>query len=682
MSNLLKFESSPYLLQHAENPVHWMPWNEAALNLAKQQNKLIIVSIGYSACHWCHVMEHETFEDADAAEVMNQSFINIKVDREERPDLDAVYMKSVQIMTGRGGWPMNVVTLPDGRPVWGGTYFRKQEWMDTLDELRLMYQSQPEKLIEYADKLQQAMNSISLTFGSHSADPLVKKETTGNDPLLEPLAKWKRSFDYEYGGMARAPKFMMPSNYQFLMRYANSRQDDQLMNFVTLTLDRMAWGGLFDTVGGGFSRYSVDMRWHVPHFEKMLYDNAQLISLYANAFKLTQKDLYREVVLKTIAFLKNELSNGLGAFYAAYDADSLNAGGILEEGAFYVWTQNELQSLLGDDFPLFSTVFNINNYGHWEHGNYVLIQSESLEDIARSQNIPYQTLSQKKREWESILFNARLNRPRPRLDDKCLTSWNAMTITAFIDAYNALGDESFLESAIECANFIRKFIWQPDGALMHTYKNGVARINGYLEDYAHLISALLSLYQATFDESCLQDARQLADYCLENFYDQSSGFFSFTSKADPALVSAHYETEDNVIPASNSVMAANLHKLGILFSIPMYTNIAENMTRQILTDVDYASAFSNWMLVHLDINEGVQLAVTGSNLHQKTKAIRSTYLPHLLIAGTETSSEIPFLKDKSATGTDQYFVCKDQSCSLPITDAEIVLHNLSATNVS
>ena len=379
--NELSEETSPYLLQHANNPVHWKAWNAASLAKAKLEDKLIILSSGYSACHWCHVMEHESFEDHDVAQTMNRDYVSIKVDREERPDIDAVYMKAVQIMTGQGGWPMNVVCLPDGRPIWGGTYFPKQNWIESLEQLAKMYRSEPERILEYAEKLKAGLEAISLMT---SEEPASKPTQNVLVPLVE---KWQKSFDQDFGGYARAPKFMMPSNWKFLMRYGFQTKNQKLLDQVDLTLTKMAYGGLFDTVGGGFSRYSVDLHWHVPHFEKMLYDNGQLVSLYADAYKRTQNPIYKETIEKTLDFARRELMNADGGFYSALDADSLDLNGKLEEGAFYVWTIPELKELVADDIGLFSEVFNINSFGHWEHGNYVLIQTLPLAEIADKHNL-------------------------------------------------------------------------------------------------------------------------------------------------------------------------------------------------------------------------------------------------------------------------------------------------------
>ena len=592
--NQLSQESSPYLLQHANNPVHWKAWNANTLAEAKKNNQLIIISIGYSACHWCHVMEHESFENAEVAQTMNTYFTNIKVDREEHPNVDAVYMKAVQIMTGRGGWPLNIVTLPDGRPVWGGTYFRKEEWINTLEQLHELYVSNPERMIECAEKLHEGIQSISLIQSQ-------KSETELNQDLIKPLIeKWKKSFDWEYGGMARAPKFMMPNNYQFLLRYGFQNKDAELLNFVHLTLTKMAYGGIFDTIDGGFSRYSVDLKWHVPHFEKMLYDNGQLISLYANAFKLTKNPLYKEVIEKTLHFVTKELTNVEGGFYCALDADSVNENNHLEEGAFYVWNKTDLQQLLEDDFKLFSTVFNINDFGLWEAENYVLIQTQSLKEIAAQNQISSKELELKKKSWEQLLYNEREKRAKPRLDDKCLTSWNAIMLKGFVDAYKALKNEDYLKTAINNANFIIKNLWTAEGNLLHNFKNGKSTINGYLEDYCFVIESFIALYEVTLNEKWLHNAKQLTDYCFEHFYDKEEQFFSFTSKIDDALITKHFETEDNVIPASNSVMATNLFQLSIYYDNSYYEKIARQMIEIIIPNIDYPSAFSNWLLLFLN----------------------------------------------------------------------------------
>lgn len=669
--NQLISETSPYLLQHANNPVHWKAWNTESLALAQKNNKLIIISIGYSACHWCHVMEHESFENNEVAETMNQYFINIKVDREERPDVDAIYMKAIQIMTGRGGWPLNVVALPDGRPVWGGTYFRKDEWISTLEKLQHIYQSSPEKMIDYAEKLQLGINSLNFSNTEITSDLL-------NQNCIEPLIeKWKKSFDWDFGGMARAPKFMMPNNYKFLLRYGHQENKQDLLDFVNLTLTKMAFGGLFDTVDGGFSRYSVDMKWHVPHFEKMLYDNGQLISLYADAYKLTQNPLYKEVIEKTLQFVSRELINNENGFYCALDADSLDQNGHLEEGAFYVWNQSNLEKIINEDFHLFSQVFNVNEFGYWENNNYVLIQNQDLETIAKSNKIKLSALQNKKKNWEKLLFNEREKRSKPRLDDKSLTSWNALMLKGYIDAFKALGDEKYLEIALKNAHFIIDKLLLPEGNLLHNYKNGNANINGYLEDYCFVIEAFISLYEVTIDEEWLRISKQLTDYCFDHFYDETAQFFSFTSKNDEPLIANHFETEDNVIPASNSVMANNLFQLSVYFQNQYYESICMKMLKKIIPNIDYPSAYSNWLNVLLNYSEQQkELGVCGEMALEYLSKINREYRPNLLVAGANKISELPFLKDRYVENEMLFYVCQNQTCQLPTSDFNEVLNKI------
>ena len=669
--NQLISESSPYLLQHANNPVHWKAWNKDSLALAQKNNKLIIISIGYSACHWCHVMEHESFENEDVAETMNQHFINIKVDREERPDVDAIYMKAIQIMTGRGGWPLNVVALPDGRPVWGGTYFRKEEWISTLEKLNHIYQSNPEKMIEYAEKLQLGINSMNFSNTEITSEQL-------NQNCIEPLVeKWKKSFDLDFGGMARAPKFMMANNYKFLLRYGHQENKQDILDFVNLTLTKMAFGGLFDTVDGGFSRYSVDMKWHVPHFEKMLYDNGQLVSLYADAYKLTENPLYKEVIEKTLQFVSREFINNENGFYCALDADSLDRNGHLEEGAFYVWNQSDLEKIINEDFSLFSQVFNINEFGYWENDNYVLIQNQDLETIAKSNKINPNDLQTKKKNWEKLLFDEREKRSKPRLDDKSLTSWNALMLKGYIDAFKALGDEKYLAIALKNADFIIDKLLLSEGNLLHNYKNGTANINGYLEDYCFVIEALISLYEVTIDEKWLRISKQLTDYCFDHFYDETEQFFSFTSKNDDPLIATHFETEDNVIPASNSVMANNLFQLSVYFQNQYYESICMKMLKKIIPNIDYPSAYSNWLNVLMNYSEQQkELGICGEMALEYLTKINREYYPNLLLAGTNKISELPFLKDRYIENEMLFYVCQNQTCQLPTSNFNEVLNKI------
>ena len=666
MLNDLQHETSPYLLQHANNPVHWQPWHATTLANAQQKDQLLVVSIGYAACHWCHVMEHESFENQEVANIMNSSFTSIKIDREERPDIDALYMKAVQIMTNQGGWPLNVVCLPDGRPVWGGTYFVKDDWIQSLEQLAAMYKNDPDKIIEYAKKLHDGLKSISLINTSDH-----ENDITFDKNVLENLvARWRKSFDMEYGGMSRTPKFMMPNNYAFLMRYAHQNKDQELHDFVDLTLTKMAYGGLFDTIGGGFSRYSVDEKWHVPHFEKMLYDNAQLLSLYADAFKRTKNLLYQEVSEKIIAFLEQNLTSPNGGFYCALDADSNNQAGALEEGAFYVWTKQELQKLIpAAEFELFSQVFNINSFGLWEHGNYVLIQNDSLDSIAIKNRISKNSLSEMKISWEQLLFDEREKRMKPRLDNKCLCSWNGMMIVGLIDAYQAFGNEQHLEIAVKNANFIIKNMWSTDGSLYHNFTNKTATIEGFLEDYAHVIAAFISLFEVTLDQKWILDAKKLMDYCLVHFLDIKVGFFTFSAISKNQFLAAQFETEDNVIPASNSVMAHNLFKLSTMFESHGYREILQKMLNNIIPNIDYPSAFSNWLLLYMNLAKTQkEVAVLGVDAKKYCQQLFGQYSPNCEVYGSEKPSDLPFFKNRFVAQKTLFYVCENKTCGLPIDD--------------
>jgi len=589
MSNNLIKETSPYLLQHAYNPVNWNPWNKKYLEKAKKENKLVVISIGYSSCHWCHVMEKESFEDSLVASIMNEKYISIKVDREERPDVDQVYMNAVQLMTGSGGWPLNVVTLPDGRPIWGGTYFSKDQWINALTQISDLYNKEPEKFINYANTLEKGIKSLDIITTNN------EKELASID-LDKHIGSLVNKIDKKNGGFSGAPKFMMPNNIHFLLRSAYQNNDLAALKLVNLTLEKMAYGGVYDQIGGGFSRYSTDEKWHIPHFEKMLYDNAQLISLYSDAYLITNNELYKNVVYETINFVLRELKNPNGGFYSSIDADSKSLDGKENEGAYYVWKEDELKKLLKDEFIVFSDYYNINKYGYWEDDNYVLIKNKSDAALAKAHKISKEELSKKINTWKEILINARGKRSRPSIDDKILTSWNGLMINAFIDAYRVFKDDNFLDMANSSAEFIVKNMKKSDGGLYHTHKDGKSKINGYLDDYGSTIKAFLNLYENTLDEKWLNLSNNLMEYTYENFYDYETNMFFFTSKLDDELISRTIDYRDNVIPSSNSIMANNLFKLSLYFDNKKYFNSSQQMINNIKDQIGlYPSGFSNWM---------------------------------------------------------------------------------------
>lgn len=665
-TNDLVHETSPYLLQHAHNPVQWKPWNEKALKEAKEQNKLIIVSIGYAACHWCHVMEHESFENPEVAEIMNANYINIKVDREERPDVDQVYMNAVQLMTGSGGWPLNVVTLPDGRPVWGGTYFPKENWIEALNQISDLYQKQPDKLVEYADKLEQGIKSINVVETNTEDVDFTK------DFIRSAVDQWSNHFDHKLGGTKRVPKFMMPNNYDFLLRYAHQSKDEELMQYVIQTLTKISFGGVYDHVGGGFSRYSTDGKWHIPHFEKMLYDNAQLVSLYAKAYLVTKDPWFKDVVYETLDFVDRELTDDKGAFYSSLDADSTTPEGELEEGAFYVWTKDELNSILKEDYDLFSKYYNVNSYGSWEKGNYVLIKKDDDVTFCKENNISAEALREKVSTWKKVLLEQREKRSRPRLDDKTLTSWNALMIKGYLDAYEAFGEKKFLDVAVKNARFIKNSQLKKDGALFHNYKNGKSNINGYLEDYAAVIDAFIALYQNTLNPEWIDLSEQLASYTLAHFYDKEKNIFYFTSDEDPQLISRTIESSDNVIPASNSMMAKNLFLLSHYYDQKEYKEIYEKMLHNVKPEIQSnGSGYSNWLDLMLNITFNYyEIAITGNESKTKIQELNKTYIPNKLLAGSESDSDQSLLKNRYVEDKTFIYVCVNNACKYPVEEVE------------
>ncbi|MEZ4858863.1 MAG: thioredoxin domain-containing protein [Flavobacteriaceae bacterium] len=665
-TNDLINETSPYLLQHAHNPVNWKPWNAKTLEEAKQSKKLMVISVGYAACHWCHVMEHESFEDSTVAVLMNQHYISVKVDREERPDVDQTYINAVQLMTGNAGWPLNVITLPDGRPIYGGTYFKKEDWMTVLQQMQQLYEDEPQKLIDYANQLEEGIKSIDLVHFN-------KSDIDFSEFNLEPIVqKWKNSLDTVYGGSRGAPKFMMPNHLAFFMRYAQKNKDKNLQNYVDRTLERMAFGGLYDQVEGGFSRYSTDEKWHVPHFEKMLYDNAQLVSLYSHAYALTKNPLYKDIVEETLAYVETEMTHEEGAFYSSLDADSLTKEGELEEGAYYTFSMETLQSHIPpQDWALFEDYYNINNYGKWEaEGTYVLIRNLNDEEIISKHNITLKDLSEKKESWKKLLKQYRKSLSKPRLDDKTLTSWNGLMIKAYVDAYKVFHNEAYLKAALKNGKFILSKQMHPSGALYHTYKEGKSSINGYLEDYASVIEGFIALYEVSLDETWIEKANELAMYAFKNFFDEEKHMFYFTSKEDAEIISRSFEYRDNVISASNSIMAKNLFVLAHHFDNEKYAITGLQMLKNIQPELEkYPSSFANWMdlLLHFQ-SKYYEIVVVGENASQLISELNSQYIPNKLIAGATESSTLSLLKERFVPGRTLIYVCINNTCKLPVED--------------
>ncbi len=683
MNNLIN-ETSPYLLQHARNPVDWFPWCDEAFIKAKKENKLALISIGYSACHWCHVMEHESFEDMGIAELMNRYFVCIKVDREERPDIDQYYLGAVQLISGTGGWPLNCFTLPDGKPVFGGTYFPKEKWRNALIYLAENFRNAPKRFYEAADSIAGARANITKEINSLSPktnDTDKESEIAGYNGLLESwVSSMVTSFDMVNGGTSYVPKFPMPVVYEFLMYYAQhlkksigDRENyERITNQVYLTLDKMAMGGIHDQIGGGFSRYSTDGVWKAPHFEKMLYDNGQLMSLYSHGWQCNPSVLYKETVYGIHKFVSGELTSSDGAFYSALDADSDG-----QEGAFYVWEKEELEKLTGDDFPLFSAYYSISEKDVWEAGKYILFRKTDDETFCKKHGLEAELFRKKKDEWVKQLYVARQHRIAPGLDDKALASWNGIMLKGYTDSYKAFGEPEFLRMALKNAAFISEKFITPDGSMRRSYKNGITKISAFLDDYAFVADAFLGLYQCTFDEHWLNICRQLTEYALANFYDTDKCLFYYANKFQAGdsskLVSIprNIEVEDNVIPSSNSVMANLLLALGHTICREDFLLTSAKMMSVMKEYASVSLGYSNWAKLMLNlIGPLYEVVITGVSTAQFAKEINAMYIPNKIIAGAVKVSDMELLKEKFAGNETLIYVCKNKVCASPLNSSK------------
>ncbi|MBD1391475.1 thioredoxin domain-containing protein [Mucilaginibacter glaciei] len=650
--NSLANSTSPYLLQHANNPVNWYPWGPEALAKAKAENKLILVSIGYSACHWCHVMEHESFEDKSVAAVMNEYFVCIKVDREERPDVDQIYMSAIQLMSGRGGWPLNCICLPDQRPIYGGTYFKKNDWTSLLFNLADFYKTKPEEAEDYAVRLTEGIEK-------YESVAFVQEQSKYTRADLEAILKtWRRYIDPVEGGFGGAPKFPMPNNSLFLMRYAHLMKDAELAENVKLTLKKMAFGGIYDHIGGGFARYAVDGVWHVPHFEKMLYDNAQLLSLYAEAYTWNPDPLYKTIAGEIITFISRELTSPDFGFYSALDADSEG-----KEGKFYIFTKAEIEEILGDDADLFNIYYNVTADGNWEEEqSNVFFRKQEDAVLAEQLGLSVEELVAKITASRQKVLAARAERVRPGLDNKILASWNGLMLKGLCEAYRTFNNPEYLDLAVKNSDFILKNLLN-EAKLSRVYGAGV--VATFLDDYANIIDGFIALYEVTFNETYIIQAQKLADYALAHYYNAEGGIFYYTADNDEQLIARKSEIMDGVIPASNSVMARNLRKLGLFFDNEGYLEVSAQLLRNIVSHLaKYGSAYSNWTILLLEEVFGTyEIAITGSNAETYRREMEQNYTPNKIILGGENGS-LPLLAERFADET-RVFVCRDRTCGLP-----------------
>lgn len=655
MPNRLIHSTSPYLLQHAHNPVDWYEWGEVALQKAKIEDKPILVSIGYSSCHWCHVMERESFEKENVAALMNEYFVCIKVDREERPDIDHIYMEAVQAMGVHGGWPLNAFLTPDQKPFYGGTYFPPQQWMQLLGQVAKTFQIRRQEIDQSANDLTQHLQTTDLQRFARSND--TELQAASLDQMFSIIEK---KFDRRWGGIEKAPKFVMPTVWLLLLRYFNITKKNEPLELVTFTLNQMSLAGLYDQLGGGFARYSVDAEWFAPHFEKMLYDNAQLLSLYSEAYSISKNERFKKIVYETADWLRREMTHSEGGFFSALDADSEGV-----EGKFYTWTYDELLAAIGDNHLRVMEYYNLSKEGNWEHGMNILSQSNLAEDKAIEED-------------KKKMFSFREKKIRPGLDDKILTGWNAMTIKGLTDAYKAFGDEKFLEMAERAAAFIEKNLTE-GGKVFRAFKERHSVTEGFLEDYAFLIKALHSLYQVTFNENYLIKAQYWTEHVIDHFYDQQEKYFHFSSAKAEQLIAKKKEIFDNVIPSSNSVMAQNLFHLGTLLDKEEWKKMAVDMVMPLSQIIANEPVYmSNWGILMSEMINGLnEVVIFGKKVHEKRKELSKNYIPFALLLGTENKSRLSLLEGREAKdGKTLIYVCKNKTCQLPVEKIEDALNQL------
>ncbi len=669
--NQLRNETSPYLLQHADNPVHWFAWKPAAFRKAREEDKPILVSIGYSTCHWCHVMERESFEDEATAEFMNAHFVNIKVDREERPDVDQIYMEACQAINGSGGWPLNVFLTPDGRPFYAGTYYppeplgNRPSWGQVLRRMVQVFRNQRQVVEDQANRLLEMIASSDRVFFESAIEAGAQQEGLNEAFARRVFERLYEQRDAQYGGFGGAPKFPSTMSLRYLLAYSYFTGEADALAHLHFSLERMIRGGIYDQLGGGFARYATDRAWLIPHFEKMLYDNALLVSLIADAYRADPRPIYKRALEQTLDFVARELTHPDGGFYAALDADSEG-----EEGKFYVWSWDELRDLLGDDLSWVAAFYGLKPEGNWE-GSNILWRPQAKADFARDRGWSPEQLAQKLEALHATLLAARDQRVRPGLDDKILLGWNALMVTAYARAAKALQRSDYAELASRQLTFLLDTFAGERGQLLHTYKAGKTQYPAFLDDYAFLIEALLEVHELQGDTHWLEQARKLTQQTLTHFDDPETGLFYYTSDAQSDLPARKRELYDSAVPSGNSVMLHNLLKLSILMDRSDWQKRAVDMLQKMAPSVEkYPSSFSNWAVAALYTIFGWQeVAVVGPEAPEKGMQLGRHYLPNLvLMASPQEQEAYPLLRGKGVPGDTKYFVCKDYACRLPVSE--------------
>jgi uncharacterized protein YyaL (SSP411 family) len=681
-SNHLIHETSPYLLQHAHNPVNWYPWNEEALNKAKAENKPILVSIGYSACHWCHVMERESFEDEATARIMNENFINIKIDREERPDLDHIYMDAVQAISGSGGWPLNVFLTPDAKPFYGGTYFPPQKafnrpsWQDILQSISKTFQEKRHEIDSQAENLTDHLLKAN-TFGQQK---ITENETLTHEKTDDVFLNIMKSADKEWGGFGKAPKFPQSFSIQFLLRHYQVTKNEEALEQASLSIDKMIEGGIYDQVGGGFARYSTDTEWLAPHFEKMLYDNALLVAVLSEAFQLTKKERYKEVIDETMKFIQRELLHQNKGFYAALDADSEGV-----EGKYYVWSREEIKKLLGKEADLFCEYYDISENGNWENSNILRVR-KSMEDLAIEKDSTVDEVKVNLQNSRDLLLAERSKRIPPQLDDKIILGWNALMNTACSKAFGATGNQKYKQLAIDNMQFLLDN-FKPESAneFHHTWKNGKAKFPAFLDDYAYLIQALIHLQEITADTNWLLQAKALTETVLQKFSEAETDFFFYTSESQRDVILRKKEVYDGAVPSGNSVMAYNLHQLSILFDKREWAQKSENMVTSLSNAIiRYPTSFGNWACLLQELIAGTnEIVLVGKDFSDIQIEVLEQFIPHkVLMATSADDSEFVLLCGKPVTNTTTIYLCSNYTCKKPVFSAKELISLINSAPAS
>jgi len=652
-TNSLIHEASPYLLQHAHNPVDWFPWGDDALAMAKKLGKPMFISIGYSACHWCHVMEHESFGDEVIAERLNKEFVCVKVDREERPDIDAIFMQSIQMLNGYGGWPLNCFALPDGRPFWGGTYFKPNDFKELLTNVANLFRERKSELEEQAENLIQRLHDSIIDSGIQTRGSISREDI---DSSLKGLSFY---FDIKDGGFKGAPKFPMPVIWQLLIKQVESNRNKELQLHLNHTLTRMAFGGIYDQIGGGFARYSTDSKWRVPHFEKMLYDNAQLISLYSEAYKTDKAPLYLDVIDETLEFVDREMTAPEGGYYSALDADSDG-----HEGHYYIWDQDEWNKCLGEYARLLGRYFNIGGDGEWVDGANILHRSQTDADFAQQNFLSVAELKALVSTSKKALLKMREKRNPPATDTKIIASWNAMMVKAFVDAYSATGNYSYLEKAVEGANFILQNLMNEEGKMFHIFPVGEKHISGFLEDYAFLAEAMLSIYQATFDEKWLLKSLHISEFALSHFGGEHPVMLHMAEQNYNQFPVNPVEITDGVIPSANAVLALTIYRLSRYFYRPDLSDRTLAMLANVITKaLKSPSSFAHWLSIALEINvKRLLVAICGDKAFEFHNEMAKYYLPFALFSVSRGQSKLPCLMDRFKEGHTLIYICTSDYC--------------------